>query len=130
MADAWLSLGGLSQRHRSEHWPPWRLVETHWIPDLELGPLGVWDGPSTRREGVRVKGSGISADVLIPCVGDRTPFADISTSWFASGRKIKARENGRIQLIEGSELVHLVKEHLHKDVLVAPPAARSRVRHQ
>ena len=54
----------------------------------------------------------------------------VTTSWFASGCKIKARENGRIQLIEGSELVHLVKEHLHKDVLVAPPAARSRARHQ
>ena len=54
----------------------------------------------------------------------------VTTSWFASGCKIKARDNGRIQLIEGSELVHLVKEHLHKDVLVAPPAARSRARHQ
>jgi restriction system protein len=54
----------------------------------------------------------------------------VTTSWFASGCKIKARDNGRIQLIEGSELVHLVKEHLHKDVLVAPPAARSRRRHQ
>jgi hypothetical protein len=99
MADSWSILGGLSQQHRSEHWPPWRLVETHWVPDLELVPLGVWDGsdrrsaighfrarmariliarrpgaspaasgayrPSTRREGVRVKGSGISMDVLI-----------------------------------------------------------------
>jgi restriction system protein len=54
----------------------------------------------------------------------------VTTSWFASGCKIKARDNGRIQLIEGSELVHLVKKHLHKDVLVAPPAARSRARHQ
>jgi restriction system protein len=54
----------------------------------------------------------------------------VTTSWFASGCKIKARDNGRIQLIEGSELVHLVKEHLNKDVLVAPPAARSRARHQ
>jgi hypothetical protein len=33
----------------------------------------------------------------------------VTTSWFASGCKIKARDNGRIQLIEGSELVHLVK---------------------
>jgi restriction system protein len=54
----------------------------------------------------------------------------VTTSWFASGCKIKARDNGRIQLIEGSELVHLVKKHLAKDVLVAPPAARSRARHQ
>ena len=48
MADAWSILGGLSQQHRSEHWPPWRLVETHWVPDLELGPLGVWDGSDRR----------------------------------------------------------------------------------
>jgi hypothetical protein len=27
---------------------PWRLVETHWVPDLELGPLGVWDGSDHR----------------------------------------------------------------------------------
>ena len=54
----------------------------------------------------------------------------VTTSWFASGYKIKARQNGRIQLIEGSELVHLTKKHLHKDVLAAPPADRSRARHQ
>jgi hypothetical protein len=42
MADSWSILGGLSQQHQSEHWPPWRLVETHWVPDLELGPLGVF----------------------------------------------------------------------------------------
>jgi restriction system protein len=54
----------------------------------------------------------------------------VTTSWSTSGCKIKARDNGRIQLIEGSELVHLVKEHLNKDVLVAPPAARSRARHR
>jgi hypothetical protein len=48
MADAWSILGGPSQQHQSEHWPPWRLVETHWVPDLELGPLGVWDGSDRR----------------------------------------------------------------------------------
>jgi hypothetical protein len=48
MADAWSILGGLSQQHQSEHWLPWRLVETHWVPDLELGPLGVWDGSDRR----------------------------------------------------------------------------------
>jgi hypothetical protein len=42
MADAWSILGGPSQQHQSEHWPPWRLVETHWVPDLELGPLSAF----------------------------------------------------------------------------------------
>jgi hypothetical protein len=37
MADAWSILGGLSKQHRSEHWPPLRLVETHRLSDLERG---------------------------------------------------------------------------------------------
>jgi hypothetical protein len=37
MADARSILGRLSKQHRSEYWPPWRLVETHRLPDLELG---------------------------------------------------------------------------------------------
>jgi hypothetical protein len=48
MADAWSILGGLSQQHQSEHWPPWRLVETHRVLDLELGPVGIWDGSDRR----------------------------------------------------------------------------------
>jgi restriction system protein len=50
----------------------------------------------------------------------------VTTSWFASGCWTKARENGRVELIDGPRLRHLVKEHLHEDVLVAPPAPRSR----
>ena len=50
----------------------------------------------------------------------------VTTSWFASGCWTKATENGRIELIDGPRLRHLVKEHLHKDVLVAPPAPRAR----
>jgi restriction system protein len=51
----------------------------------------------------------------------------VTTSWFASGCWTKATENGRIELIDGPRLRYLVKEHLHKDVLVAPPAPRARV---
>jgi restriction system protein len=50
----------------------------------------------------------------------------VTTSWFASGCWTKASENGRVELIDGPRLRHLVKEHLKKDVLVAPPAARAR----
>jgi restriction system protein len=50
----------------------------------------------------------------------------VTTSWFASGCWTKARENGRIELIDGPRLRHLVKQHLRIDVLVAPPAPRAR----
>jgi restriction system protein len=49
----------------------------------------------------------------------------VTTSWFASGCWTKARENGRVELIDGPRLRYLVKEHLNKDVLVAPPAPRA-----
>jgi len=47
----------------------------------------------------------------------------VTTSWFASGCWTKASENGRVALIDGPRLRHLVKEHLKKDVLVAPPSS-------
>ena len=50
----------------------------------------------------------------------------VTTSWFASGCWTKASENGRVELIDGPRLRHLVQEHLHKDVLVAPPTGRAR----
>jgi restriction system protein len=50
----------------------------------------------------------------------------VTTSWFASGCWTKASENGRVELIDGPRLRHLVQEHLHKDVLVAPPSGRAR----
>ena len=52
----------------------------------------------------------------------------VTTSWFASGCKIKASRDDRIQLIGGEELVDLVKQYLQIDVLVAPPSPRARVR--
>jgi restriction system protein len=45
----------------------------------------------------------------------------VTTSWFASGCWTNAHENGRIELIDGPRLRHLVKEQTGKDVLVAPP---------
>ncbi len=47
----------------------------------------------------------------------------VTTSWFASGCWTKARDDGRVELIEGAHLRHLVKEHLGMDVLVAPAGA-------
>ena len=51
----------------------------------------------------------------------------VTTSWFTSGCWNKARENNRIELIDGGRLRYLVKEHLNKDVLVAPPSPRARM---
>ncbi|HZG96642.1 MAG TPA: restriction endonuclease, partial [Nocardioidaceae bacterium] len=48
----------------------------------------------------------------------------VTTSWFASGCWTKARDNGRVELIEGAHLRQLVKEHLDLDVLVAQPSRR------
>jgi restriction system protein len=53
----------------------------------------------------------------------------VTTSWFASGCWTKASKNGRVELIDGPRLRHLVKEHLNKDVLVAPPAPRAHTWH-
>jgi restriction system protein len=45
----------------------------------------------------------------------------ITTSWFASGCQQKAREHGRMELIDGERLVYLIKEFLDKDVLIGIP---------
>lgn len=42
----------------------------------------------------------------------------ITTSWFTQGCWNKARENGRIELIDGHRLTYLIKEHMGKDVLI------------
>jgi restriction system protein len=42
----------------------------------------------------------------------------VTTSWFTPGGHIKAREHGRMELVDGPILVHLIKEHLGKDVLI------------
>jgi restriction system protein len=45
----------------------------------------------------------------------------ITTSWFTTGCPAKAREHGRMELINGWELQTLIKEHLDKDVLIGIP---------
>jgi len=42
----------------------------------------------------------------------------VTTSWFTPRSWEKAREHGRIELIDGPRLIYLVKEHLGKDVLI------------
>lgn len=45
----------------------------------------------------------------------------ITTSWFTSKCSEKAREHGRMELIDGERLKYLIKEYLHKDVLIGIP---------
>jgi restriction system protein len=46
----------------------------------------------------------------------------ITTSRFTAGCDKKAREHGRMELIDGNRLVWLIKEHLGKDVLIGSPS--------
>lgn len=43
----------------------------------------------------------------------------VTTSWFTSGCWTKAKENGRIELIDGARLCALTRDHLGKDVLIS-----------
>ncbi|GEM_PF-1076373 len=45
----------------------------------------------------------------------------VTTSKFTKRSEQKAREHGRMQLIDGNELKYLIKEHLGKDVLISIP---------
>lgn len=45
----------------------------------------------------------------------------VTTSWFTKVCYDKAREHGRIELIDGSNLKSLIKTHLGKDVLIGIP---------
>ncbi len=42
----------------------------------------------------------------------------VTTSWFTSGCWTKAKDNGRIELIDGARLCALTRDHLGKDVLI------------
>jgi restriction system protein len=42
----------------------------------------------------------------------------VTTSWFTPRSWQKAREHGRIELIDGNRLIYLIKKHLGKDVLI------------
>ncbi|WP_084093740.1 restriction endonuclease [Amycolatopsis rifamycinica] len=45
----------------------------------------------------------------------------ITTSWFTAKCWEKAREHGRMELIDGERLKYLIKEYLKKDVLIGIP---------
>ena len=49
----------------------------------------------------------------------------VTTSWFSSGSWAKATANGRVELIDGPLLQHLIRERLGIDVLVAPQPGSS-----
>jgi restriction system protein len=42
----------------------------------------------------------------------------VTTSWFTPRSWEKAREHGRVELIDGNRLLYLIKKHLYKDVLI------------
>ncbi|MGH3950025.1 MAG: restriction endonuclease [Pseudonocardiaceae bacterium] len=42
----------------------------------------------------------------------------VTTSWFTSGCWTKAKDNGRIELIDGARLVALTRDHLGKNVVI------------
>jgi restriction system protein len=49
----------------------------------------------------------------------------VTTSWFTARSWQKAREHGRIELIDGNRLRYLIKEHLGKDVLIGVKRPRT-----
>ncbi|WP_420813653.1 restriction endonuclease [Planosporangium thailandense] len=49
----------------------------------------------------------------------------VTTSWFTAGGWQKARDHGRIELVDGQRWVHLIKEHLGKDVLIGMKRPRN-----
>lgn len=48
----------------------------------------------------------------------------VTTSWFTSGCWTKAKDNGRIELIDGARLCALTRDHLGKDVLIGGTGKR------
>jgi restriction system protein len=52
----------------------------------------------------------------------------VTTSWFGKATHDFAGRHGRIQLIEGPNLKHLLAEHLNLDVVVGPTEGRPRSR--
>ncbi|MGH8791035.1 MAG: restriction endonuclease [Stackebrandtia sp.] len=45
----------------------------------------------------------------------------VTTSWFGSSTRDFAKRHGRIRLIEGAELKHLIEKYLHKNVRIGLP---------
>ncbi|MEU7042823.1 restriction endonuclease [Streptomyces varsoviensis] len=52
----------------------------------------------------------------------------VTTSWFGRASEAFASEHGRLELLDGANLVHLFKEHMNLDVIPGPvpPKRRSR----
>lgn len=47
------------------------------------------------------------------------------TSWFGRSSEAFANDHGRLELLDGANLVHLFKEHLDLDVITGPVPPRS-----
>ncbi|WP_275462477.1 restriction endonuclease [Streptomyces noursei] len=50
----------------------------------------------------------------------------VTTSWFGRASHAFAAAHGRLQLIEGTELVYLIKERLGKDFIAGPVPPKRR----
>jgi restriction system protein len=50
----------------------------------------------------------------------------VTTAWFTAGCWEKAKQHGRMELIDGERLVYLIKEHLGKDVIIGIDRPRSK----
>ncbi|MEU8137036.1 restriction endonuclease [Streptodolium elevatio] len=53
----------------------------------------------------------------------------VTTSWFGRASEAFASEHGRLELLDGANLVHLFKEHLGLDVIPGPVPPKRRPRH-
>ena len=42
----------------------------------------------------------------------------VTTSWFTPGGRQKAYEHGRMQLVDGQNLIFLIKKYIGKDVVI------------
>ncbi|WP_237285525.1 restriction endonuclease [Streptomyces niveus] len=52
----------------------------------------------------------------------------VTTSWFGRASEAFANEHGRLELLDGANLVHLFKEHMNLDVIPGPVPPKKRPR--
>lgn len=50
----------------------------------------------------------------------------VTTSWFGRASEAFANEHGRLELLDGANLVHLFKEHMDLDVIPGPVPPKRR----
>ncbi|MFE9425810.1 restriction endonuclease [Kitasatospora sp. NPDC006697] len=50
----------------------------------------------------------------------------VTTSWFGRASQAFANDHGRLELLDGANLVHLFKEHLNLDVIPGPVPPKRR----